>query len=198
MTTADTNSTAGQLVTACGKGDLATVQALVAAGASVNETGFTKGWPREILPLFGAVLNKQGDVVVWLLTAGAMVHGDVMIAAATFGSPDTFQLLIDAGGATISELLAHVVAWRAVTMLPLLVTHPGLDLRQSDEVYAHSRNMPEMADMIAQEVWCAVRSAAAFCVLCLVCVCVCPEYCCCLVMVSCGWAACTTNELGTS
>ena len=92
-------SLTGRLVTACTTGDLPSVRAAVADGASVNEPGSVEGVYDAVLPLTAAVERKHHDVVVWLLSHGADPNGDkVLYYTATASTPAILQLLIDAGG----------------------------------------------------------------------------------------------------
>ena len=94
-----TNNWVDRLVTACYNGDVASVEAAVADGASVNTKGRGSPFSANCLPLRMAVSMEHHDVVVSLLSHGADPNGDfVMCNGVLIRSPDILQLVIDAGG----------------------------------------------------------------------------------------------------
>ena len=147
---------------ACENGDLPSVKAAVAAGASVNE-GRVPGWGT-ILPLAAAVGRKHHDVVVWLLSHGADPNGDgVMNVGAYESTAVTLQLLIDAGGDVNREslemppLCAAVIGNSSEGNERVLLAQPSLDFTieydgNSPEQWARDIYRPALAELIAQEV----------------------------------------------
>ena len=93
------SSRADRLVAACYDGDLPSVKAAVADGASVNAWATERRLSFTKLPLIAAVYRQHDDVTAWLLSVGADPNDrHVMWAGAVHGSVAALQLLIDAGG----------------------------------------------------------------------------------------------------
>ena len=151
---------ADRLVAACDSGDLPSVIAAVAAGASVNEKGkdpFAPSWP----PLAAAVCSHRHDVVVWLLSHGADPNGDgVMWHGARYGTADILQLLVDAGGDVNADgkgapLLFWALRACVEAKVRVLLAAPSLDLTVTSrgttpEDFARRYGTPDMAGMIAK------------------------------------------------
>ena len=156
-------SLAYRLVTACFDGDLPSVRAAIADGASVNEAGKARGYNSVWLPLAAAVYYKQHAVVAWLLSNGADPNGAcVMYQGASNSSPAILQALIDAGGDVNGDSAGEPPLFAAVynkreDNVRLLLSQPSLDWTrahagQTPEQYARATGRPVLADMIAEEV----------------------------------------------
>ena len=150
-------------MTACWSGDLPSVNAAVADGASVNEKGTPLGWGT-VLPLAAAAWLQHHDVVLWLLSHGADPNGDkVMYDGACNSTAAILQLLIDAGGDVNREWKGLAPLFPAVwpgsreDNMRVLLAQPSLDFTieyrgETPEQYARNRSRPELADMMAHEV----------------------------------------------
>ena len=158
-------SLADRLTSACVNGDLSSVEAAVADGASVNETGTLPGSVTTLLPLAAAVWYSRHDVVAWLLSHGADPNGDsVMYYGAHDSTAAILQLLIDAGGdvnrksGSRPPLITAVVGVRdSENRVRVLLGEPSLDFTvnyygKTPEQYARAKDRPAVADRIAQEV----------------------------------------------
>ena len=156
-------SLADRLVTACDTGDIPSVAAAVADGASVNEKGkdlFGTPW----LPLTAAVAERHHDVAVCLLSHGADPNGDkVMDYGAYNSTAATLQLLIDAGGDVNREsnlehpLFAAADGDHSEDNVRMMLAQPSLDLTvtydgKTPVQYVRDKGEPALADLIAQEV----------------------------------------------
>ena len=166
---------ADRLVTACCNGDLPSVKAAVADGASVNEKGRDTNH-RTGVPLVAAMESGHDDIVVWLLAHGADPNGaDVMSCGVTYGAGASggLQLLIDAGG-SVNRVSGHwpplysAVFWKHDAAVQLLLAHPSLDLTfvlggQTPEQFAREcryGNRSTLADMMSMEVSGCVMSCS--------------------------------------
>ena len=106
---AASDSLADRLVAACFYGDLPSVKAAIADGASVEKWGRSPRRGAYVLPLAAAVDQRRHDVVVWLLSHGADPNGDrVMQCGAGDTTAAVLQLLVDAGGSVNREGLNDV------------------------------------------------------------------------------------------
>ena len=155
---------ADRLVAACSRGDLLSVQAAVADGASVNEKGETPGDLHTYRPLTQAVMCRHDDVVVWLLAQGADPSGDGVLEVCACRSPKTLQLLVDAGGdvnvktgAVQQTPLFSAVYYNRVDSARILLAQPSLDFTvanygQTTEQYLRPRSHLPVALLCAQEV----------------------------------------------
>ena len=157
---------ADRLMAACWDGDLPSVQAAVADGASVNqkETELLHGLTRSVVALAVAAEAMHHDVVVWLLSQGADPNGDTVMCNGALDSTATIlQLLIAAGGdvndntSCAEPLLFWAIDDDREDSVRLLLAQPALDLTvmyagQTPEEYARTEGLPAVADLIAQEV----------------------------------------------
>ena len=155
-------SLADQLATACMTGDLRSVEAAVAAGASVNAVGQPRGLTRKYLPF--VLGRRHDDVAAWLLPHGAEVDCDTLIVACGDGSSlATLRLLIDVGGDLNQSCdsgdlpLFWAIINNRDAKVSMLLSEPSLDLTASFEGYtAHEYALecetPTIADLVAQEV----------------------------------------------
>ena len=152
-----------RLATACFRGDLPSVTAAVADGASVNERGRTSNWSSPDLPLTAAVMQKHHDVVVWLLSHGANPNGDrVMHFAVSYSTADMLQLMIDAGGDVSRKSngmlpLFWAMLGNFVDKLRVLLEQPSLNLAvtfgdRTAQQHARDFDKPALAGMITEEV----------------------------------------------
>ena len=159
-----TPSLADRLATAGWSGDLPSVEAAIADGASVNEEGLAPGWTVTLPPLAVAAFKKHDAVVVWLLSHGADPNGSaVMYHCIWHCTADMLQVLIDTGGDVNVENggerpLFTAVRDNSVDKVRVLLAQPSLDLAITNEDgappdrYARDWSMLGLADMIAQEV----------------------------------------------
>ena len=158
-----TSPLADRLAMACWNGDLASVKAAVADGASVNEKGKSPhGW--EVHPCAAAVSRQHHDVVVWLLSHGADPNGDKVVYYGAYDSTVAIlQLLIDAGGDVNREILGGPPLFVAVDgrnsmdKLRVVLAQPSLDFTlkcdgKPTEQFARGYGWLVQADMMAQEV----------------------------------------------
>jgi ankyrin repeat protein len=85
------------------QGDLAAVQALVAAGADVNQQG-----PANRTPLHEAASYGHHDVVKWLLSKGAKVNAKSLAVRGEDAKATPLHRAVDRGHASVTALLlAH-------------------------------------------------------------------------------------------
>ena len=123
---------------ACCSGDVASAQAAVADGASVNAEGRASASAGDVwCPLSAAVIAEHNryNLVVWLLSRGAdPSRGDVMDWATKFGSPNCLQVLIDAGcdvnrdGRAEFGPIFDATAFAREGTVRVLLAQPSLDL----------------------------------------------------------------------
>ena len=116
-------------------------------------------------PLSTALYNRRRDVIVWLLSLGADPNADrVMYFAASYGTPECLQLMIDAGGdPSDSNTWGPPLYWAVENgvykeeKLQVLLAQPALDLTVTyfymlPETHARTTGKRDLADMIVQEV----------------------------------------------
>ena len=156
-------SLADQLVHACASGDIASAEAAIALGASVNDPCTVDCAHHAALPLDVAAAKHHYGVVVWLLSRGADPNGHrVMWSAAFEGTPEVLQLLIDAGGDANRPTAGDVPMFAAIygeegANVRLLLSQPFVDLGwtrdgKTPEQCASEEGLDDVAAAITEEV----------------------------------------------
>ena len=143
-------------------GDLQSVEAAVAEGASVNDKGIAPGYLNPILPLSTAVTSRRDAVVVWLLSHGADATGGGLVRDATCsGTVSALQLLLDAGadvnGASDERPPLCCAPNTKADHVRVLVTQPLFDFTRTYRgftavEYVCNHMWPAVSDIVVQEV----------------------------------------------